>query len=365
MTQHVRTSYKKHRKTTWGIVLLVAIVGALIATVIPATGAPGDPTGLRSDPLGVQPIEDPSGGSTYTCPQQFNQFQINNPKTGTYSTTVSGVPVSFTLTISGGGPTTKDKYLSFRSNIAAVGIVAIKGGTKTALYTYSSPALADGYGSGTTNPLTVDVDGTNGKIGLHAPVDSSGSPYSVSYTTFCFNLPIVHPSCTEPFSGLGIAGTGTATYSAQLVANNGCKSDDVIMYSYTPGTNQLFATLYPLTPGGTKYQVVEHIHETGISGSAQNPITLKYDDVAPYDGVDTPGIAGNDGFRIMRMCGSDPRSDPESFDLGGATPAMPPDDADGAHTTCMLTNTFSAGSGPTDRTYDAWLYSRVDGTRGH
>ncbi|HEU5207569.1 MAG TPA: hypothetical protein VFT94_08175, partial [Gaiellaceae bacterium] len=265
-----------------------------------------------------------------------------------------------------GGPQTKDKYLSFRSNVAAVSFVAIKGGTKIALYSYSSPALADGYGSGTTSPLTVDTDGSNGKIGLHAPVDSSGSPYSVSYTTFCFNLPTVSPSCTSPFSGVAFAGTGgIATYSAQLVANNGCKEDDVIMYSYTPGTNRLFATLYPLTPGGTQYEVVEHIHETGLSGSTQNPITLKYDDVAPYDGVDTAGIAGNDGFRILQMCGSDPRPDPESFDLGGATPAMPPADADGPHTSCMLTSTFSAGSGPSDRHYDAWLYSKVDGTRGH
>jgi len=331
-------------------VLFVAIVVALAPTVLPATGAPGDPTGLRSDPLGVQPVEDPSGGSTYACPGGFKQFQINNPKTGTYSTTVSGVPVSFTIAVSSGA--NKDKYLSFRSNNAAVGIVAIKGGTKNALYNYSSPALADGYGSGTTNPLTVDVDGSNGKIGLHAPVDSSGSPYSVSYTTFCFNLPTVQPFCDKPFSGIGFAGTGgTATYSAQLVANGGCKSDNVIMYSYTPGTNQLFAVLSPITPG-PKYETVEHIHWDGITLDTQNPITLWYDDTVPYDGGDK---------RTLIPCNSDPRDPGDPFVLPVPHDSLLP----GIETSCMLESTDSAGSGPDARTYDVWIYSNVDGGRGY
>src|ERR1700752_5267851 len=98
MTQHARTNYRRHRKATWAVVLFVAVVGALVAPVLPATGATGDPTGLPSDPLGVQPIENPNGGNTFTCPSGsgFNQFKINNPKSGTYSTTVSGVPVTFT-----------------------------------------------------------------------------------------------------------------------------------------------------------------------------------------------------------------------------------------------------------------------------
>ena len=350
MSEQVRTSYRNHRKAAWAVVLFVAIVVALAATVLPATGAPGDPTGLRSDPLGVQPVEDPSGGSTYACPGGFKQFQINNPKTGTYSTTVSGVPVSFTIAVSSGA--NKDKYLSFRSNNAAVGIVAIKGGTKNALYNYSSPALADGYGSGTANPLTVDVDGSNGKIGLHAPVDSSGSPYSVSYTTFCFNLPTVQPFCDKPFSGIGFAGTGgTATYSAQLVANGGCKSDNVIMYSYTPGTNQLFAVLSPITPG-PKYETVEHIHWDGITLDTQNPITLWYDDTVPYDGGDK---------RTLIPCNSDPRDPGDPFVLPVPHDSLLP----GIETSCMLESTDSAGSGPDARTYDVWIYSNVDGGRGY
>ena len=140
MTQHVRKSYRMHRKATWAGVLFVAIVGALAATVLPATGAPGDNTGLPSDPLAVQPIENPSGGSTFACPSGLRQFDINNPKTGTYSTTVSGVPVSFTLTVASGGNTVRDKYLSFRASNASVHKVAVKGGTKTALYEYSSPS---------------------------------------------------------------------------------------------------------------------------------------------------------------------------------------------------------------------------------
>jgi hypothetical protein len=372
MTQHVRSNYRIHRKATWAVVLFVAVVGALAATVLPAVGAPGDNTGLRSDPLQVQPVEDPSGGSTYTCPAGFNQFQINNPKSGTYSTTVNGLPVSFTIAVSGGGNATKDKYLSFRSSNAVVKVVAIKGGTKNALYSYtafSSPVTADGYGSGTTNPLTVDTDPADG-IGLHAPVDSSGSPYSVSYTTFCFTLPTVPFSCSEdaPMSGIAFAGSGgTVEYRAVLVAkaSNECKTGDAVMYSQTSAGNNFNATLYPLTPDPTKkFEVVENIKWTGITGNAQNPVTLQYDDIAPYNGVDTPGIAGNDGLRTMLMCGSDPRLDPigDPFDLGGTHPTMPDAAAgESPHTTCMLRSTDIAGG-----IFDAWLYSTVDGYRtGH
>ena len=365
MTQHVRTSYRRHRKATWAIVLFIAIVGALVATVIPATGAPADVTGLPSDPLGAPAVPDSSGGSTYTCPSGFNQLPINNPKNGTtYSTTVSGVTVSFTIAISGGGPATKDKYLSFRSSNASVGIVAIKGGTKTNTYTYpdSSPATADGYGTGTTNPLTVDTDASNGKIGLHAPLDSTGSPYSVSYTTFCFTLPTTSFSCsdTSPMSGVGFAGTGgTLEYRAVLVAkaDGTCKSGDAVMYSQTSAGNHFYATLYPVTANPANlYAVVENIHWTGITGSAQNPVTLQYDDIAPYDGVDTTSIPGNDGWRTMLRCASDPRPDPDGFSLGTppADPGMPT-----GETTCMLRSTDIAGG-----IFDGWLYSLVDGSRG-
>ncbi|MGH3136539.1 MAG: hypothetical protein ACRDPV_08615, partial [Gaiellaceae bacterium] len=137
---------------------------------------------------------------------------------------------------------------------------------------------------------------------------------------------------------------------------------------------ELFATLNPVTPGGTTYEVVEHIHWTGITGDDQNRITLRYDDTAPYDGVDNSGIHNinggtNDGWRVMKLCQSDPRPDPGSspFDLDGNTPGMPAAETlpgpEGPHSTCMLQSTDSAGSGPSARTYDAWLFSTVDGAR--
>ena len=357
MTEHVRTNYRNHRRATWAGVLVVAIVVALAATVLPATGAPNVDAGLKSDPVGVQPIEDPSGGSTYTCPSGFKQFQINNPKTGTYPTTVDGVAVSFTLNVSGGGNATRDKYLSFRSNLASVSYVAIKGGTKNAVYSYSSPVTADGYGTpGTANPLTVDTNPANG-IGLHAPVDSSGLPFSASYTTFCFTLPTVRFSCNAPMSGIGFAGSGgTLEYRAVLVAENGlCKTGDAVMYSQTSPGNDFYATLYPVTPNtANNYAVVENIRWTGITGNLQNPVRLRYDDIAPYDGVDTASIGGNDGWRTMLLCGNDPRPDLDGFGLGGGDPGMP-----AGETTCMLRSTDIAGGG-----YDAWLFSTIDGGRG-
>ena len=353
MTEHVRKSYRGHRRATWAGALVVAIVAALAAAVLPATGATGDPTGLPSDPLGVQPFEDASGGNTFACPSGLNQFKINNPKSGSYSTTVGGVPVSFTLTAS--GSPNKDKYLSFRATNAAVQLVAINGGTKTAVYKYGvnlggpGAALADGYGSGTINPLAVDTSGSNGKIGLHAPVDSAGVPFSLSYTTFCFTLPTLEADCDSPMQGTSFPGAGgTVTYRAQFVAQGGdCKDGEFVMYSNAPAPSTFFATLFPVVPGGPDFEVVENIQWTGIAGNAQNPVTLWYDDTPPFDGADK---------RTMVMCDSDPRPDPigDPFNLDGNDPGLP-----GTHTTCMLRSTDIAGG-----SYDSWLYTTIDGGRG-
>ncbi len=163
----------------------------------------------------------------------------------------------------------------------------------------------------------------------------------------------VQPTCLTPFSGQAFgSAAGTVIYEAQLVPQGtACKNDLVVMYSYLPGTNQLFATLHPPTEGGAPWEVVEHLRWTGITFDIQNPITLWYDDSPPYDGV---------GHTDLVPCNSDPRTNPNSFVLpthGDLTP--------GSETSCLLVATDSAGSGPDDRIYDAWIYSNVDGGRGH
>lgn len=376
MTEHVRTGYRRHRKATWAVVLGTLVAGAL-AVAIPALGQSTDSTtGVPpASGQGIYPSTVPVGGSNFSCasagatyggtatPSGMRQFQISNPVPGAYTDPATGV--TFNVQAPSANLDSK-KYLSFSvaGNAAVVYHAAIKGGTNSEWYDYFN---------NTPNTKAFPSGGVYADTDLHSTPDSKYSStnysfYAASIMTFCYTPLTVQPSCTSPFSGLGFGGTGGAVdYSAQLVAQNGaCKSSNVVMYSYTPGTNQLFATLNPVTGGGTKYQVVEHIHWTGITGDSQNPITLKYDDVAPYDGVDTAGIAGNDGWRVMKLCGSDPRPNPvtDPFNLGGNTPAMPAADADGAHTSCMLQSTDSAGSGPNGRVYDAWVYSLVDGARG-
>ena len=158
-------------------------------------------------------------------------------------------------------------------------------------------------------------------------------------------------------AGTAFGGTGTATYEAVLVAQGGaCKSGDAVMYSQASAGNELFAVLHPVVPpppGGTTYQVVEHIVWTGITGNVQNPVTLEYDDIAPFDGL------APSPWRTMLQCDTDPRPDPigDPWDLGGNTPVMPPGGSP-AHTTCMLRSTDIAGGG-----FEAWLFSTIDGGR--
>jgi len=370
MTQHVRNSYRKHRKGTWAATLVVVVLAAL-ALVLPALAIDNSPCTPNASTCvtpgsgqGVIPSVVDVGGSNFSCassagntPPGMRQFQISKPTPGDYTDRATGV--TFRVSAPTGTQDPKSFFsFSVIGGAAAVYHVGVNGGTKTAWYDYfnnapTTPAFPNGGVFSDTN--------------LHSTPDSKWTPdvpsfFVASITTFCFVPLTVTPSCTSPFSGIGFGGTGgTVVYSAQLVANGGCKSSNVVMYSYTPGTNQLFAVLSPATPGGTTYQVVEHISWTGITGDVQNPITLRYDDIAPYDGVDYPDVSGNDGWRVMKLCNNDPRPDPISspFDLDGNTPVMP-----AGETTCMLQSTDSAGTAPSARVYDAWLFSTVDGARG-
>ena len=165
----------------------------------------------------------------------------------------------------------------------------------------------------------------------------------------------VQPTCDVPFSGQAYGGAaGNVVYEAQLVPQGtACKDNFVVMYSYLPGTNQLFATLHPPAEGGTDpWQVVEHIRWTGITLDTQNPITLWYDDSYPYDGNPHTDLV---------PCNSDPRTNPNDFELPASYGTLLP----GTETSCILSSTDSAGSGPDNRTYEAWIYSNIDGLRGH
>ena len=380
MTQHVRKSYRNHRKTTWAGVFVVLVVAALVS-VLPALGEDTGPplTNGVAPPSGqgVFPSIVDVGGSNFSCAlagaSGMEEFQISKPTPGTYEDTDTGVKFVVKAPTP---PNDSKSFFSFEvQGAAAVFHVGVKGGTKVSWYDYNlynDP-------SGKVLPTGGVVSDEN----LHSTPDSKYTPskptfFVASITTFCYvpfttpTLPLTTtPTCDEPFQGHALS--ATVLYEAQLVFQSlVCKDGDVVMYSFAPGTNELFATLHPVTPGGTPYQVVEHLRRTGIGGDIQNPITLQYDDIAPFDGVDHAG-GTNDGWRLMKLCGSDPRPFPSNpplaagespFDLGGNTPAMPAADGDGPHTTCMLQSTDSAGTGTSGRTYDAWLFSIIDGARG-
>ncbi|HEX2346685.1 MAG TPA: hypothetical protein VHI12_08875 [Gaiellaceae bacterium] len=383
MTQHVRKSYKKHRKATWAAALVVVVLAAL-ALVLPALAIDNSPCPPNASTCvtpgsgqGITPSVVNVGGSNFSCasaganyggpatPSGMRQFQISKPTPGNYTDPATGVTFEV-LPPTGSQPPTS--FFSFRvkDSAAAVYHVGVKGGTNVAWYDYfnnapTTPAFAN-------NGVFSDTD-------LHSTPDSKWTPaaptsfFVASITTFCYKKLTVQPSCTSPFFANDLGGTGgTVVYSAQLTPppNGVCKQDLLLMTSVTSGTgdsSQMFATLSPLTTGGAQNKVVEHIVWSGITKDIQNPITLLYDDIPPFDGVNHAG-GTNDGFRVMQLCESDPRPNKNSFDLGGNTPSMPPADADGPHTTCMLQSTDSAGANTSNRSYDVWLFSLIDGLRG-
>ena len=155
-------------------------------------------------------------------------------------------------------------YFSFSvaNNAAVVYHVGVNGGTKTAWYDYKNnvpvrPAFPSG--------------GVYGDTDLHATPTSKYTAaipdfFVASITTFCYSELTVTPSCSAPFSGLPLGGTGTVQYSAQLVSKDGaCKNSKVVMYSYTPRENDLFATLH---------QVLGIERERSFTTPAGRPIKL-------------------------------------------------------------------------------------------
>ena len=137
---------------------------------------------------GVMPIDVDTGGQSNDCAvfnsTAANQFRIANPKSKTYSTSVNGAPVTFTVKLNPDDATglpgyANQKYMDVSSTGAAIVDIGIKGGTDETDYDYS--VLPAGY---------VTADGA-----LHAPAQATDSRtglpttlYSISNLTFCFDV---------------------------------------------------------------------------------------------------------------------------------------------------------------------------------
>lgn len=176
------------------------------------------------------------------------------------------------------------------------------------------------------------------------------------------NLP--DTACENPFEGTTL--NSGLRYRAQFVPNGtSCKTGDVVMYSYKNG-GEFVTALNPTPTGHGTYQVVEYIRWDGFP-SEQNPVKLRYDDIQPYDGVDDPNTAVNDGYRVMQMCTDDPRGGKDDLPVSESSTDLELPAGDyGAllptgETTCMLRSLVSATDDGV--TYEAWTFSSLDGAR--
>jgi hypothetical protein len=163
------------------------LIGLMMFIVLPALAStPGQPVPPPST-LGVTPIDFDTGGQSDDCAvfgsSAANQFRISNPKSKTYSTSVNGAPVTFTLKLNPDDARSlpayaNQKYVDVSSTGAAIIDIGIKGGTDETDYRYSD--LPAGYAT---------ADGA-----LHAPAQSvlpDGTPttlYNISNLTFCFDV---------------------------------------------------------------------------------------------------------------------------------------------------------------------------------
>ncbi len=190
MTDHVRTSYRRHRKASWAFVLVAVTAGAL-AAVLPALGAAGDPIPPRSEPALVTPKLVDVGGSNFSCasdtggagPAGLSTFQVSNTPasqtTVTYNSTNASLPAGVEFKLTGLNGPHKGKFFAFRVTGASVFHVGVKGGNDHAWYNYAPGGVtADGAIPANGVPTTT--------TGLHATKKDANNFYVASITTFCY-----------------------------------------------------------------------------------------------------------------------------------------------------------------------------------
>ena len=163
------------------------LIGLVMFIVLPALASTAGQPVPPPSTSGVMPIDVNTGGQSNDCAlfgsTAANQFRISNPKSQTYSTSVNGAPVTFTLKLNpddakGLPAYANQKYVDVSSTGAAIVDIGIKGGADETRYSYAG--LPGGF---------TTADGA-----LHAPAQATladGTPttlYSISNLTFCFNV---------------------------------------------------------------------------------------------------------------------------------------------------------------------------------
>ena len=163
------------------------LVGLMMFIVLPAiastAGQPVPPPSTQ----GVMPIDVNTGGQSNDCAvfgsTAANQFRIANPKSQTYSTSVNGAPVTFTLKLNPDYARVC-RHTPTRSTWTSA---------RQARRSSTSASRAE-----TTRPITATRGCRRGYTtadgALHAPAQATladGTPttlYSISNLTFCFDV---------------------------------------------------------------------------------------------------------------------------------------------------------------------------------
>ena len=335
MTKHIGRAYRRNRSYSW---LLVAAVVAIAAAAIPIASGHDGTSDCDDDHYASISNNTTScyGTISGTVWQDTNENATRDatppePVQGgvpinLYKKTLAGWSLSKSVPSATDGTYTLPMVRFGRTYLVCEHPVGV--------WVQSKPSVA-------TPPCETNGNKANGYALTSFAASVTGEDFG--------NVPAVMPKCDSTFTGGST--DGTFDYTAQLTAGtSGCKNSALVMVTYNDGTRRV-ATLHPAgnagtgCPGPTCLSVVERIR-WGNLPLKQNPITLRYDDTYPYGDV----------TQEMPMCIRDPRPDPVNhpFVLGSNPASVLP----APHTSCMIISTETAG------TYEAYIYSSVDGYRG-
>jgi hypothetical protein len=175
--------YLRNKRRFAGLGALAAVAGVTLWFVLPALASPSFvPIPPKSTINQITPGDIPLGGvsgdctnSTFGVSNGTYEYDIKNPKSGTYSRGVPG-GASFTLV------NTNDQTLEITATGAGIVDLGINGGTHTARYNY------DGSWADSTNWGNPVPGFTMHDAGLHAPAQSSNQLYSLSHVDICYSL---------------------------------------------------------------------------------------------------------------------------------------------------------------------------------
>jgi len=336
MTKHIGRAYRRNRRHSW---LLVAAVVAIAVAAIPI--ASGDDGSSECGDDHYASIASNTTSCYGTISGTVWQDTNDNAKR---DTTVPepvqvGVPINLYKKTLAGWSLSKS-VLSVADGTYTLPMVRF-GRTYLVCETSPSGVWVQSTPSVATPPCEANANKANGYVLTSFAASVTGKDFG--------NVPAVIPTCDgKTFTGGSTE--GTFDYTAQLAVGGVCKHSALVMGTYIDG-NRRVATLHPTgtagsgCPGPTCLPVVERIR-WGNLPLIQHPLKLWYDDTYPYGDV----------TQEMPWCTRDPRPDPAHFpfglgsDLQGVLP--------GTHTSCMIISTETAG------TYEAYVFSSVDGYRG-